>query len=253
MIGKLLVFIALSGLLCSASIVCGKEPTNRPQKIFKDVRAKKMPVEAGLAECRALMKDSKNVPLRVEAAETFAKICYIASQLGYPDRNERNYLPDWQLAVKTCLPVLEQLKKKHPNHLQSLPALCLQLELSKMIREVADSEKDPKRAAKLRPLSLAYLEAILDAPVDGLVPPDKILAADEDLELEKKWAAKELKKLKERAASSIAYHCSEPRDFSYVGQLRTLDRIKKKYPNNPVIQKNVEAREKEISRRRARR
>lgn len=241
--GSRLLYPVLFLLLGSALAVRAGEPTNRAARIYDDVCATRISAEDGKAQLLDLLANPANLPQQIEAAEKIALLVNVATQQKYAEKRDEWEMREYQsycreqyrFATSVTLPVLDNLDEIHR---QSLPALSLSVTLSWMI---VLSEMD---GMATKPLAL--LETVLDAPEDHLVPPDKVLAEDEDLELEIEWAKGELKKLKKLAASAIITRCFA-RDFVLQGPdgrrrldfdriKASIERIMEKYKDNADIQ-----------------
>ena len=240
----LFVGVGLLAILCS-STAFPAEPTNRAERLLADVSAHRISLEEGKRECIALIDSASNLPTRVETAATFARLCERHSPGGLSEKETQERLADYKTAIETTLPLLDRLDAEHR---QSLAALNLSFELSKMLFETAHVVKDATRKEQLRVRSLECLEDILNADETLLVPEGKVLAEDEDLELEKAWAKKELKKLQGFASAKIVYHLRPSTGDPFAFKEDVLIRqLMDKYADNATVQRVGNERLKDLA------
>ena len=230
-------------LLLFASGVSAAQPTNRPARIYNDAFSHKISIEQCKAQLLELMVRSPNLPERIEAAERFAQLVDLhcqwrCTELGEgPTRKWEMWRDEqYRMATSVTLPLLETLDEAHRH---SYPALILGHRLAMMIGQMRSADGLSTRA-------IALMENILDARPEEMVPPDKELAEDEDLEMEKEWCQAKLVGLKIEAAEMIFWPPFS-QDFAVPGPpgLKQLDcakvereirRIMAKYPNNEKVQ-----------------
>lgn len=237
--GRLGLCAVLALVLSFSSVVFSAEPTNRPEKIFHEVWEGKRTFEEGKQACLDLMNKGANLPDRLEAAVKYVQLCnYAAHKHSATTRKEERR---WEreehlVAIKAALPLLEGLDEAHQK---SLPALSLDVDLTMMIGFMIRDPERPREMDGLTTMPLVLLTRVLDADEKGLVPPDKVLAEDEDLELEKQWAKGQLDLLKDKASRMVVPECrsvNRAEDFGGIGERTKLTELMKKYPDNRLLQ-----------------
>src|SRR6185295_9254644 len=97
--------------------------TNRPEKIFQDFMRRRINSGPAKEDLLALLKNSINLPERIEAAERFAKVCGQVPRFEMPvgrgnppeqaAARRARQIAESRLAIETTLPLLGSLDEEH--------------------------------------------------------------------------------------------------------------------------------------------
>jgi hypothetical protein len=230
-----LVFkVVIIAMYCAIPTFAAAQPaTNVADKILRDVRTGKISTAEGKRRCLSVIEYPANLPQKIEAALVLVKLSHGNDPPDLNEEYKERRLNRYRQALAVALPILDGLGDAHR---QSFPALGLNVEVCKIIPSIAYSTENTTESLTLMSRSLACLETVLDAGDDLLIPPDKVLAEDEDLELEQIWVKGQLKLLKEQAAVKIIRCCYANDSDVYISTRQNITRIMEKYPNVNKLQ-----------------